>query len=590
MRVGHISIARRYMYQALRTAIVDRTLPPGSALPSTRTLALDLALSRNTVTAAYDQLVAEGYLVSRPGARPTVVDLPTGISQAAALEAAEAHQPLSRRGALMASQPVHHGVPGRMIFHPGMPDADHFPFGIWSRMLSRRANFAGDTLFGTYDVAGHPTLRRAIATYLKAARGVRCLPEQIVVTTGAQAALDLLARLLLDPGDTVWMEEPGYYGAQSAFVAAGAKLLPLYVDSSGWSLEPPMHRKLRLVYVTPSCHHPLGATMRMEQRLRLLEIAESRGAWIIEDDFDGEYRFQGQPVPAMHGEDRSQRVIYLGTFAKILFPALRIGFMVLPPDLVPGVTRAISITGQFAPLLLQAALADFIEGGHMARHLRRMRRIYAQRRQLFRTLWDARLWVHSELFPSGCQATYSNGEVFIDMSPENFETHNALQTVLSVGLAGFIRRENLGRFISDGMLLVNEDAELSTEPDAAFVSWETIRTQRAHFEANLQGTPMMELHGTPDCVIEIVSPSSVRKDTVQLRAAYHRAGVTEYWLMDALREPLDFQILWYTPTEYLPVEPVAGWLISPGFGRRLRLERFRDPVGMWDYTLHMVPV
>ena len=391
----------RQLYRALRSALVDRALPPGSALPSTRTLAVDLALSRNTVTAAYDQLVAEGYLVSRPGARPTVVDLPNGMSQIAAVEAGEAHQPLSRRGALMASQPVHHGVPGRMIFHPGMPDADYFPFGIWSRLLSRRANHAGKTLFGTYDVAGHPALRRAIATYLKVARGVRCAPEQIVVTTGAQAALDLLARLLLDPGDAVWMEEPGYYGAQSAFVAAGARLLPLHVDASGWLLEPPQSRRLRLIYVTPSCQHPLGATMRMEQRLRLLEIAESRGAWIIEDDFDGEYRFQGQPIPAMHGEDRSQRVIYLGTFAKILFPALRVGFMVLPPDLIPGVTRAISITGQFAPLLIQAALADFIEQGHMARHLRRMRRIYAQRRQLFRTLWDARLTAWGSLGEGG---------------------------------------------------------------------------------------------------------------------------------------------------------------------------------------------
>ncbi len=381
----------RQLYRALRAAILDRTLQAGSALPSTRTLARDLGLARNTVATAYDQLVAEGYLLSRRGARPTVVDLPAQPSQAPPIEHVESRQVLSRRGALMARQPVHHGVPGRMIFHPGMPDADHFPFGTWSRLLSRRANHAGHTLFGTYNVAGHPELRSAIATYLKAARGVRCAPEQIVVTTGAQAALDLLARLLLDPGDAVWMEEPGYYGAQSAFVAAGGQLLPLHVDDVGWSLEPPAGRKMRLIYVTPSCHHPLGATMRMEQRLRLLEIAESRNAWIIEDDFDGEYRFQGQPIPAMQGADRSRRVIYLGTFAKIRFPALRIGFMVLPPRLVSGVTRAISITGQFAPLLLQASLADFIEQGHMARHLGRMRRIYAQRRHMFRTLWNAQL-------------------------------------------------------------------------------------------------------------------------------------------------------------------------------------------------------
>lgn len=389
-RSGALALHRQ-LYRALRARILDRTLPAGSVLPSTRTLALDLALARNTVTTAYDQLVAEGYLLSRRGARPTVVDLPAQPSRVSAVELVEGSQVLSRRGALMARQPVHHGVPGRMIFHPGMPDAEYFPFGTWSRLLSRRANHAGDALFGTYNVAGHPELRSAIASYLKAARGVRCAPEQIVVTTGAQAGLDLLARLLLDPGDAVWMEEPGYYGAQSAFVSAGGHLLPLHVDAVGWSLDPPTHRKMRLIYVTPSCHHPLGATMRMEQRLHLLEIAESRRAWIIEDDFDGEFRFQGQPIPSMQGADRAQRVIYLGTFAKILFPALRIGFMVLPPNLVSGVTRAISVTGQFAPLLLQAALADFIEQGHMARHLGRMRRIYAERRHLFRTLWNAQL-------------------------------------------------------------------------------------------------------------------------------------------------------------------------------------------------------
>jgi GntR family transcriptional regulator / MocR family aminotransferase len=395
----------RQLYEALRLAIVDRLIAPESALPSTRTLASDLALARNTVAAAYDQLVAEGYLLNRRGARPTVIDLPAGLADPPQVDS-EA-QTFSKRGALMAQQPVHHGAPGRMIFHPGMPDATQFPFGTWGRLLARRASFAGDTLFGTYNVAGHPDLRRAIATYLKAARGVRCTPEQIVVTTGAQAGLDLLARLLLDPGDAVWMEEPGYYGAQSAFVAAGARLLPLHVDADGWRLDPPAARRLRLIYATPSCHHPLGATMRMEQRLRLLEVAESRGAWVIEDDFDGEYRFQGQPIPAMQGADRSQRVIYLGTFAKILFPALRVGFMVLPKHLVAGATRAISVTGQFAPLLLQAALADFIDGGHMARHLRRMRRIYAQRRQAFHTLWQAQLgeWGSLAQGGSGIQIT-----------------------------------------------------------------------------------------------------------------------------------------------------------------------------------------
>ncbi len=384
---GHSTPLHQQLYRALRSLIAGRILRPGTALPSSRCLAQDLRLARNTVTAAYDQLVTEGYLLARRGARPTIVDLPPGPGPSPDTSVAASPEIRSERGRLLMEQPVHHGLPGRMLFHPGMPDSESFPFATWSRLLARRANFAGEALFGTYHVAGHPDLRVAIAAYLKTARGVYCTPDQIVVTTGAQAALDLLARLLTDPGDDVWVEEPGYYGAQSAFATAGARLLPLHVDETGWRLQPPASPRLRAAYVTPSCHHPLGATMRMEQRLRLIAIAEANDFWIIEDDFDGEYRFQGQPVPAMQGSDRSQRVIYVGTFAKILFPALRLGFMVLPRSLVSGVTRAISITGQFAPLLLQAALADFIEQGHMTKHLRRMRRVYGQRRQLFREIW-----------------------------------------------------------------------------------------------------------------------------------------------------------------------------------------------------------
>ena len=216
-------------------------------------------------------------------------------------------------------------------------------------------------------MTGHPALKEAIAGYLFSACGVRCRPEQIVVTTGAHAAFDLLARLLLDPGDTVWMEEPGYYGAKAAFTVAGARILPIPVEQErGWRFEhdpekwEPVfgerscsNKELdrdgdstkrrhgldvpdptpRLIYVTPACQHPLGITMRMEERLRLLDIAESANAWVIEDDFDGEYRFQGRPVPAIQSMDRSGRVIYVGTFAKLLFPALRIGFMVLPVEL-----------------------------------------------------------------------------------------------------------------------------------------------------------------------------------------------------------------------------------------------------------------
>jgi len=378
------------LYKALRSLIQDNTLPAGSALPSTRMLASDLAIARNTVIAAYEQLATEGYLLNRPGARPVVVDLPVRPRPEATAQHQAAPCALSRRGEAMMRQPYHHGLPGQVAFHPGMPDARSFPFGVWSRLLARRANFAGTTLFGTYNVVGHPALREALAIYLRTARGVRCTADQIVVTTGAQAAFDLLARLLLDPGEAVWMEEPGYLGAQSAFVAAGAQLVPLRANLEDWQLDRPRPSP-RLIYVTPACQYPLGITMRMEQRLRLLEVAAQNDAWVIEDDFDGEYRFQGRPIPAMQGTDHSGRVIYVGTFAKILFPALRLGFMVLPPALHERIQHALSITGQFAPLLLQAALADFMMEGLMTRHLKRMRRIYAARRQRFHELCAAEL-------------------------------------------------------------------------------------------------------------------------------------------------------------------------------------------------------
>ncbi len=390
----------RQLYHGLVAIIRNRSLAPGSELPSTRALAAELGLGRNTIVSAYDQLITEGYLANRQGARPVIVDLPDGPRETPPEEPPVPLRVPSRRGEELLSQHCHHGTAGRFAFHPGMPDAASFPFGVWGRLVARRASHGGETLFGTYDVTGHPALKEAIAGYLFSARGVRCRPEQIVITTGAQAAFDLLARLLLDPGNTVWMEEPGYYGAKAAFTVAGARIVPIPVDQErGWRLDPPDVAPC-LIYVTPACQHPLGITMRMEERLRLLDIAGTGNSWVIEDDFDGEYRFQGRPVPAIQSMDRSGCVIYVGTFAKLLFPALRVGFMVLPPELAGRIGNALSTTGQFAPLVLQAALADFITEGHMSRHLKRMRRIYAQRRQLFRDIVAERLRDEITLSPA----------------------------------------------------------------------------------------------------------------------------------------------------------------------------------------------
>ncbi len=398
---------KRQLYERLRRLIDERVLQPGSELPSTRMLARDLSIGRNTVIAAYEQLVTEGYLQTRATGRLLVVDLPRGPIPHDDVRAEVYRPTLSERGLIISSQPFHLGSAGHSAFHPGMPDAEEFPFATWSRLVARRAVSGSETLFGTYDVLGFAALREAISVYLNAARGVRCTPEQVIITTGAQAAFDMLARILLDPGDTVWMEEPGYYGAHAAFLAAGAKLTPLHVDENGWSLDTPPNPATRAIYVTPSCHHPLGATMRLEQRLRLLEIAERCNAWVIEDDYDSEYRFDGQPIPAMQGTDRSRRVIYVGTFSKMLFPALRIGFMVVPLSLVEPLTQSICASGHIAPLVLQAALVDFINEGHLAKHLRRMRRLYASRREAFQDLCNRTLSDWLDLVPthSGIQMT-----------------------------------------------------------------------------------------------------------------------------------------------------------------------------------------
>lgn len=408
--VGNIVLDRnsetplhRQLYRQLRELIEGRILLSGTALPSTRTLAKDIGVGRNTVIAAYDQLSLEGFLGTVRGSGPLVKELPTYAPRPRKLSQT-GESTLSVRGRMMSEQPYHHGAPGITAFHPGLPDADNFPFNTWSKLLTRRAKQARSDLFGTYHVTGYPPLCQAIARYLAASRGVNCRPEQIIITNGAQSAFDLLSRLLIDPGEAVWMEEPGYYGAAAAFLSAGAKLVPLNINENGWDLQQPAE-KPRVIFVTPSCHYPLGYTMSMQQRLNLMRRASDWNAWVIEDDYDSEYRFQGQPIPALQGIAAGSHVIFVGTFAKILFPAMRLGYMVVPMDIRDRVTAALSATGQFAPLITQAALADFMNEGHLARHLRRMLRIYAERRQTFIEQFDRNLaqWMELRRTDSGIQ-------------------------------------------------------------------------------------------------------------------------------------------------------------------------------------------
>jgi GntR family transcriptional regulator/MocR family aminotransferase len=380
---------QRQLYAILRADILKGRLANGFALPPTRALAKQLGIGRNTVIAVYEQLLAEGFVDARQGSGTFVT--PLMHKETARHPTAPDRLGLSRRGEVIASRPQPSPHPGKANLQPGFPESETFPFSTWAKILARNARRRGEDMLGYVDFAGHPHLREAIAEYLGVARGVDCGPEQVIVVTGAQSALDLVSRILMDERDWVWMEEPGYLGARSAFLGGGGRLAPIRVNRDGWGfadsdLPPP-----RLIYVTPSCQWPRGAVMRMDERLLLLTLAERHNAWIIEDDYDGEYRFRGRPIPAMRGLASSDRVIYVGTFGKTLFSSLRIGFLIVPPKLGPAFGRAISVTGQFAPLLLQLTLADFIREGYFARHLKRMRRLYARRQRRFVDLCSKQL-------------------------------------------------------------------------------------------------------------------------------------------------------------------------------------------------------
>jgi GntR family transcriptional regulator / MocR family aminotransferase len=394
-RAGRLPMHRQ-LSQRLREAILAGQFPPGTRLPSTRTLATELGVSRTTALAAYEQLRDEGYLDGRVGAGTTVADLtgpppapspaPTRVPVAPALSA--------RGTAVAASRwrlrpETGSGRERPRAFPLGMPALDAFPRQLWTRVLTRRARRSLGDLLGYQDPAGYRPLREAIAAYLGLARGVRCRPDQVLVVSGAQAGIDLAARLLLDPGDPAWVEDPGYYGARGALTAAGARLVPVPVDADGLDLGAARRRQpdARLAYVTPSHQFPVGATMSLARRLDLLAWAESAGGYVLEDDYDSEYRYVGRPLPALQGLDQADRVIYVGSFSKVLFPSLRVGYLVVPDGLVDAFTAAQRFGEVNVPALEQAALADFIADGHLGRHVRRMRALYAVRgRALIRAI------------------------------------------------------------------------------------------------------------------------------------------------------------------------------------------------------------
>ncbi len=379
----------RQLYARLKDAILHGGLAPGARLPATRELARQLGVSRQTVLAAYEQLTAEGYLRGGVG-QGTFVDaaLPAGARPAAAPGAAsgvaaDAPRPLPARGLAMATSMArvrHHLGPLR-AFRPSMPGLDLFPFDVWRKLEARHWRH-GELPLGYGAAAGHAPLRELLCAYLNASRGVRCTPEQIIVTTGSQQALYLLAQLLLAPGEGVWLESPGYQGAAAPFEVAGARICPVPVGPEGMDVAYAAQRYpyAAMVFATPSHQLPLGVTMSLARRLELLRWAEANRAWIVEDDYDSEYRYTGPPLASLQSLDRSGCVIYVGTLSKVLFPALRLGYVVAPPALAGALAQAKAVVDRHSPVVPQAVLADFIREGHFARHIRRTREAYAERR------------------------------------------------------------------------------------------------------------------------------------------------------------------------------------------------------------------
>jgi GntR family transcriptional regulator / MocR family aminotransferase len=395
------------LYEELRCRILQKTLMGGMKLPSTRTLSSSLDLSRNTVVAAFEQLLSEGYLEGRLGSGTYVADklpeayLAARCYQTAARTARQDAMALSDRGRALGAirystslephKPFGETKPVPFRIHT--PALDQFPYSLWGKLLRGVWDRVRPEMLDCGDPAGYRPLRQAIATYVRASRAVSCDWQQVIVLPSSKTALHLAANLLLDPGDEVLTEEPSYQGFQAAFCQSGNPLIPVPVDGDGFDIQ--LGEKLcpgaRMAYVTPSHQHPLGVTLSLPRRLALLAWARRQRAWILEDDYDSEFRYAGRPIASLQGLDDQGRVIYVGTFSKTLLPSLRLAYLIAPPGLVEAFRAARAHLDWASPTLEQAALAQFLQEGHFGRHVRRMRAIYQDRREVLREEGDRRL-------------------------------------------------------------------------------------------------------------------------------------------------------------------------------------------------------
>jgi GntR family transcriptional regulator/MocR family aminotransferase len=379
----------RQLYQVIREAILARVMPVGLQLPSSRDLARELKISRNTVIYAYEQLMAEGYLETRAGAGTFIADtVPDQIPDVSRTNSSHANHGsslgLSGRGA----QLVQHAGAYKLqwgAFMPGVPDLTTFPNKVWSRLHNKYWRRPRAEMLTYGHGGGYLPLREAIAEYLRVARSVNCTADQVIVTSGIHQSIDLAAKLLTDSGDRAWVEDPCYWGSRNVLESLNLKAVPIAVDAEG--IKPDvaaLRHPPRIIFVTPSHQYPLGQVMSLSRRRMLLEYAAAHNIWIMEDDYDSEFRYASRPLASLQGMDVHDRVLYFGSFSKTLFPGLRTGFMVVPPALAGAFATGLSDLYRGGQLMTQAVLADFMTEGHFASHIRRMRMLYAERLQLLR--------------------------------------------------------------------------------------------------------------------------------------------------------------------------------------------------------------
>jgi len=377
------------VYDGYREAILRGDLAPGQKIPSSRELASEIQVSRFPILHAYAQLLAEGYFESQVGSGTFVSttlpekmmssDDPVEISE----EVLSGHRPTARRTLLYPQRELQSILQGWGSFGLHQPAFDQFPFSTWAGLVDRHSRNPAVSALHRIDPMGSRRFRQEICAYLRTARAVKCEPDQVMVVSGSQQALDITTRVLLDPGDSVFIEEPGFELQRTLLIAAGCRLKLIPVDRDGIELaRTSRHQGVKAAFVTPSHQFPLGSTMSAARRLMLLNWAQSSGAWIIEDDYDSEYRFDTRPIASLQGMDIHSRVIYIGTFSKILFPSLRIGYIVIPRDLVEHFVNVRFAMDIFPPYLHQEVLADFMGEGHFGRHVRKMRQILAERRSV----------------------------------------------------------------------------------------------------------------------------------------------------------------------------------------------------------------